>query len=212
MVGPNMFRQAVRAGLSAAVPKSRFVTRMPRRSQSLYLTFDDGPHPEWTPRILDVLASHSARATFFTIGKEVQQNGPLVRRIIAEGHALGSHTFTHPRPQSLSIEQFQQEMERTHRVLEDVTGDPVHLYRPPYGKVTARQFLNLWNAGRRIALWNRDPRDYAAADSTELVRRFHGSTLQAGDVVLLHDNQPVTADGLDRCLKSVSSDLTFRSL
>src|SRR5687767_13033078 len=92
------------------------------RAAPVYLTFDDGPDPDWTPRILDVLAQAGVHATFFMIGLEALKHVPLVRRIAAEGHCIGNHTFSHRHPWLLSTQEACKEVEIGARALQDILG------------------------------------------------------------------------------------------
>jgi peptidoglycan/xylan/chitin deacetylase (PgdA/CDA1 family) len=82
--------------LLSLLPDAVVLTRGPRDGDALYLSFDDGPHPEHTPRLLDLLSENDAKASFFLIGKQVEKHPALAARIVAEGHALGNHSYTHP--------------------------------------------------------------------------------------------------------------------
>jgi len=105
----------------------------PRRANQIALTYDDGPNPAATERLLEVLASHSVRATFFLIGGFARQCPGLVRAIAAAGHLIGNHTMTHPWLAWQSAARIRQELAGCNAVLEDVLGSPVHYFRPPHG-------------------------------------------------------------------------------
>ncbi|HXS75904.1 MAG TPA: polysaccharide deacetylase family protein [Terracidiphilus sp.] len=105
----------------------------PRRPKELALTYDDGPNPSWTPRLLELLAEHNVRATFFMIGKFAKSERELTRRVFEAGHLIGNHTWTHPKLSASSDAQVLEELTRTNDALADVIGKPVRYFRPPFG-------------------------------------------------------------------------------
>jgi peptidoglycan/xylan/chitin deacetylase (PgdA/CDA1 family) len=186
-VSASGVRQLIRRGLAATMPSNRFLVRGPRDSGQIFLTFDDGPHPEHTPRLLDVLAELNVKATFFVVGRQVEQHPDIVRRIHAEGHALGNHTYFHFAPTEIGTRDFLREVERCGRLVEEITGQSCELVRPPQGKLTLGKLTGLWRARKAVVLWNVDPKDYSRHSSRELCQWFARRALDAGDIVLLHD-------------------------
>lgn len=127
----------------------------PRRPRELALTFDDGPNPAWTPRLLDVLAEHKVRATFFMLGGFVKAERELARRVFEAGHLIGNHSWSHPKLSAASDAQVLEQLTRTNDILAEITGSPVRLFRPPFGarrpyvlKLARQLGLNpvTWNA------------------------------------------------------------------
>ena len=183
-------RQALRSLLIRTVPRTRLISSLPPEQGAVALTFDDGPHPELTPRLLDLLAAHGAHATFFVIGREAERQPALVRRIAAEGHAVGHHSWSHSEPASTPARVLLAESRRTRELLEDLLGRPAPLFRPPHGKVTTAKLLGAWRQRNTVVLWNRDPKDFEMRNARELEAWFAKQPLKAGDVVLLHDTHP----------------------
>jgi peptidoglycan/xylan/chitin deacetylase (PgdA/CDA1 family) len=151
-------------------------------------TFDDGPDPERTPALLDVLARAGAKATFFLVGKCAAAHPDLVRRIAGEGHAIGNHTFTHAWLPGLSARRIEAELARCQDVLADVTGARPRLVRPPYGQRDFRFYRIARRLGLTPVLWSLDSRDWTGASSETILRRARRAG--PGDVVLLHDGDP----------------------
>jgi peptidoglycan/xylan/chitin deacetylase (PgdA/CDA1 family) len=162
------------------------------------LTFDDGPHPEHTPRLLDRLAEHGIAATFFAVGTRARRHPALIRRIVDDGHALGNHSLTHSGPDRLSGRQFLQEVRSARAILQDISGRACDLVRPPRGKVTARTLWGLWSEGQTVVLWNVDPCDYRIRSGSGLNLWCDGYRPQNGDILLLHDNRPFAAPSMER--------------
>jgi peptidoglycan/xylan/chitin deacetylase (PgdA/CDA1 family) len=188
--------------MAATLPRQRFIVRGPSCTGNVCLTFDDGPHPQHTPRLLDVLKEHGAKATFFMIGRDVEAHPAIVRRALAEGHAVGGHSFTHGEPGATSAKQLVEEADRTERLFEQIIGRRSTLFRPPHGKLTAGKLLRLWRAGQRVVLWNLDPKDFTCRSAAELAGRFSARGLRGGDMVLLHDNVPHAAEILPEIIGS----------
>lgn len=189
----SQLRQLLKSTLSAALPKSRLITHGPRcllegQPSEIALTFDDGPHPEHTPRVLDLLAEAGARGTFFIVGERAELFPELICRIADEGHELGNHTWTHGEPSQTSTARFLNEIARTRRLIQDLTGRDCRLTRPPKGSLTIRKALGLWRQQQTVALWNIDPKDFAMADATAMLQWLNGYQPQSGDILLLHDN------------------------
>jgi peptidoglycan/xylan/chitin deacetylase (PgdA/CDA1 family) len=149
----------------------------------IYLTFDDGPNPTWTPRILEVLARYSAKATFFMLGSEVERN-PLTTAAVAEaGHALANHGYNHRSFESITRQGFRREVGSTQELF---TGGGVLCLRPPYGTIDAYTRIYAAELGYRTYLWDVDPQDWRRPGVTTIVNNVL-STAQPGDIVLLHD-------------------------
>lgn len=177
-------------------------------SRCVCLTFDDGPDPDSTPKILDLLARADARATFFLIGEQAEKHPELVRRIAGEGHQVGEHSFHHTHAWKSDPIRTVMDLVRGGRSLKEVAGGPTSAWlRPPYGKMNLGSLLYVWLGRRRLAFWNVDPMDYSRGTADE-VARFVGERLNPGAVILLHDGRrtsgdpQVTVDAVDTILKT----------
>ena len=187
---PMSLRTLARRGLAVCLPRSTYLTRGPRGSGDVCLTFDDGPHPEATPRLLDLLREQQVPATFFLIGREAEKYPDIVRRMAAEGHAVGNHSFSHPRRNSITAREMADEITRGAESVGHVLGAQPKLYRPPGGHVTGGDLWRLWRLGLTTVLWNVDPKDSSVQrTATDVQEWFHNRPLAGGDLVLLHDNQ-----------------------
>jgi len=182
------------------LPGAWMVTARPRGDRNLYLTFDDGPHPEHTPRILDFLAKHGIRATFFLVGKHAEAYPALVRRIVGEGHALGNHSYTHDDYGQASLAEQLAELDRTDRILADFDGLARHDFRPPRGRFSPLLLLRLALARRRIAYWSYDSLDYSQMPAEHLVALGLRYPPRGGDIVLMHDDHVTSLRMLEQLL------------
>lgn len=105
----------------------------PARRSELALTFDDGPNPAWTPQLLEILAEHQAQATFFMVGRFAQAEPALVRQVLAGGHLIGNHSWSHPNLARTPAGKVRDELQRTSDILQQITGKPMRYFRPPFG-------------------------------------------------------------------------------
>jgi peptidoglycan/xylan/chitin deacetylase (PgdA/CDA1 family) len=195
-VTPWALRQLTRKVMAAVLPRRLFLVSGPPSSGCVCLTFDDGPDPRHTPRLLDALGEHGVRATFFVIGRQAERHPELVRRIAADGHAIGHHSFHHTAPHLTPARLLVAEAGRTAQLLDDILGRRPTLFRPPLGKLTPLKLCGLWAAGQTVVLWNVDPKDFACGSGDELSRRLESRRICAGDVILMHDNHPHAAAAL----------------
>jgi peptidoglycan/xylan/chitin deacetylase (PgdA/CDA1 family) len=182
------------------------MTRGPRASASaqaeIALTFDDGPHPEHTPRLLDVLGAAGAKGTFFVIGEHTLRHPKLVRRIADEGHDIGNHTWTHSEPSRTPASRFLAEVIQTRQIIQNLTGRDCRLMRPPKGSLSVGKMLGLWRQKQTIALWNNDPKDFAMTDESQLLRWLDDYHPRTGDIVLMHDNHARAAVAVERLTRT----------
>ena len=154
------------------------------------LTFDDGPHPEHTPKILDVLARHGVKATFFVIGERAEAHPEIVRRIIAEGHLVGNHTYSHSnRFPWMRDEKMREDIHWCDVVLQRITGRTPVLFRPPFG-VTNPPLARAIGNRYTVAGWDVRSLDTMAKWPRTRVFERVCRRLRPGSVVLMHDDRP----------------------
>ena len=149
------------------------------------LTFDDGPGPD-TDAILDTLGERNLRAAFFVVGQQVQRHPSVARRIVAEGHEIGNHSFSHPMYLSLSPRATRDDLARAQRTIEDVIGVRVSLARPPYGIRTPAYFAAARTLGLRIVQWSVAGFDWKPLTADRVASHVL-SGARPGAIVLLHD-------------------------
>lgn len=193
---PSPWRQFLRTVLLKSVPRRFLVATGEPTSGAVCLTFDDGPHETVTPRLLEVLKDQGVRATFFVRGDRASLCPEVLRRMIADGHLLGHHSWSHTEPGQTSALRLLAEVRRTREWLRVQLGADSPWFRPPYGKVSIAKVLGLWATGLTIALWNVDPGDVFRSHPNELLDWFTANPPRSGDVVLLHDTSMVTLEAL----------------
>lgn len=188
------------------LPDRWVLTRGARQERVLHLTFDDGPHPEHTPALLDLLAAHRVRATFFLIGQQAERHPQTVDRILRDGHALGNHSWSHPQFERLPLAEQRDEIERTDRLLERFDGRSRHDFRPPRGVMPRRMVIDCIRHGRRIAYWSYDSLDYSRRAAGELIASARRHPLRPGEILLLHDDGGLALELLAAMLPEWTAD------
>jgi peptidoglycan-N-acetylglucosamine deacetylase len=184
------------------VPRSVLARRFPA-SRKVFLTFDDGPHPLNTERILRTLAAHGAKATFFMTGIQVKKYPEIAREVAAQGHEVASHSWFHQRNPHFEMRAMEQEIVTTEETLHKTCGVVTRTFRPPYGRLT---FALLWHAVRRrmpVVLWSvdsSDDRGQSPAIIAENCRRAG-----PGDVVLFHDDNWAVLEALPGVLAEMKA-------
>ncbi len=174
----------------------------------LALTYDDGPNDPHTLHLLEVLARHEVKATFFMIGRFVAQKPEIARRVREAGHAVGSHTYNHPLLIFTSGAQLQSELESTDKALADAIGGYDRLFRPPFGGRRPGTFAAVRARGMTPIMWNVTCYDWNARSADAIEQRAR-SQIRGGDVILLHDGSHVkmgafrghTVEATDRLIR-----------
>jgi len=169
------------------------------------MTFDDGPSPETTPRLLDILKQRNIKATFFMIGQNAERNPAIVKRILAEGHEIGNHSWTHPQLSKLSDDRVTEEINKTQNAIKDASGYTPVLMRPPYGAITARQ--KDWiekQFGLNVIIWSVDPFDWKRPGASVIEERILAGA-RPGAIVLSHDIHKQTVDAMPATLDALAA-------
>jgi peptidoglycan-N-acetylglucosamine deacetylase len=182
-------------------------------SNRIYLTFDDGPDPEWTPRVLDALEQAQVKATFFAIGEQAQRAPELMRRIQSAGHAIGNHTYSHRHPWFMSQRSARAQVRDGAEALSEVLGIAPRFYRPPHGRQRSCMSDEAQRCGERVVLWDVSAVDWGPLGSAEGIEKRLGA-VQGGDIVLMHDgrNQHNRPEQLLQVLPAFLTTLSRRGL
>jgi peptidoglycan-N-acetylglucosamine deacetylase len=202
---------AVAAGYQSMAPTGQWYgktfTGLPSGSRHVALTYDDGPNDPHTLRLLDILAKHSVHATFFLIGRFVQQRPEIVREIAHAGHTIGNHTFTHPLLTFKSETEIKRELSECRAVLQDAIGDHPNLFRPPFGGRRPAVLRIARELGLQPVMWNLTGYDWSAPPAAAIEREV-AKHIRGGDVILLHDGGHKQM-GADRSQTVIATDHTL---
>ena len=181
---------------------------VPGKDKVLYLTFDDGPLPNFCPWILECLRQYEAKACFFLVGENAAANPDLVKRILEEGHSIGNHTQNHLNGFKTLSRVYLRNVRACHEILEPFLNEnDAPLFRPPYGKIRPGQFRNLRREGYEIVMWDVLSKDYDASLSADQLYRNVVENVKPGSILVFHDNIKAERNlsiALPRILKSLS--------
>jgi peptidoglycan-N-acetylglucosamine deacetylase len=212
LMGLTAVAAASAAGYQSMAPTGQWFgqtfARGIRGSKQIALTYDDGPNDPHTLRLLDVLAKHSVRATFFMIGRHVRQRPDIALAVAQAGHVIGNHTFTHPLLIFQSEARTRTQLADCRKALQDAVGDHSNLFRPPFGGRRPATLRIARELGLKTVMWNVTGYDWnslpAAVIEKKIVKQMRG-----GDVILLHDGGH-RALGADRAQTVIATDNLVR--
>lgn len=160
-------------------------------------TFDDGPHPDLTPKLLDILKERGLKATFFMVGRNVAAYPQIVRRMVAEGHEVANHSWSHPLLTSLGDTSLDSQIRRTHEAIIKACGVTPTLYRPPYGQTRLSQRKKIKEAfGYTSILWDVDPLDWQSPRTAKKVHDRVLAQTKSGSIILCHDIHATTIEAM----------------
>ncbi len=173
------------AALQKQFPEHYFL-HGPRDSNQVSLSFDDAPDERFTPQILDILAEHKIKATFFIVGDRALKHPELVKRILDEGHDIGNHSYDHVLFTKLTLDKFKYQINETNRIIKSITGSTPRFIRPPYGEINEEQMK--WSKGKDFIIvnWDVDSEDWKNDPSSEQIIDNIKKTLQSGSIILQH--------------------------
>jgi peptidoglycan/xylan/chitin deacetylase (PgdA/CDA1 family) len=186
-----------------SAPEKEFGGRSSERyPYAIALTFDDGPHPYYTARIVSLLKEYNARATFFLVGRLALEYPVMVQALSLSGDEIASHSFTHRNLSHLSGAEVARELVSTRRVIEDITGRACPYFRPPGGQYNAKVVMAAESIGQQMVLWSVFPKDHEADDPGVVVDRVLAQAHDGG-IVLLHSGKETTLQALPVILKEL---------
>ncbi|MFD3449811.1 polysaccharide deacetylase family protein [Microbacteriaceae bacterium 4G12] len=176
------------------------IWEVPTSAKVIALTFDDGPNQDYTPQILSILKKHRAQATFFTVGRRMQENPRIAKRIAKEGHELGNHTMTHMYMKAMGVDQIKNEVNRAEKEIKKLQPNGQLLFRPPGGYVNPSLLQFAKEQGYTIILWSwhQDTYDWSGPSAQKIANHVLGNA-RNGDIVLMHDgggNRTQTVEAL----------------
>jgi peptidoglycan-N-acetylglucosamine deacetylase len=186
--------------LRAIVPGWIVSWNLDTHERQVALTFDDGPHPLHTPKIIDILKNENIRATFFMLGEHMERYRDIVSLVSEHGHVIANHGYSH---QVITKHLLDEEIARTERVIVEITGTSARLFRPPYGALNPAVLLYAVKRNLRTVLWSLDSRDYQDKACQDLISNVRG--IKSGDIVLLHDDYAHTVEALPRLIGDIKA-------
>lgn len=186
--------QALAAVVPGLAPRLGILQRQ-EGVDGVALTFDDGPHPQGTPLVLEILREANAAATFFLAGEQVVRRPSLAAEIVAAGHRVELHCHRHRNALRLTGRQFLADAERGRAVIEEASGQAIADHRPPYGIYSATALRACRRNGWRPVLWSRWGKDWRRRATARSITRHAANGARAGDIVLLHDADYYSAPG-----------------
>jgi peptidoglycan/xylan/chitin deacetylase (PgdA/CDA1 family) len=187
----------------AIVPEKTTYNSCNVEGMSIAITFDDGPNPELTPRLLDMLKERGIKATFFVVGKNVEEYPGIVTRMASDGHEVANHSWSHPALTKLGVESFRKQIENTNQAIANATGKRPVLMRPPYGatSVSLNRRLNE-QFGLKVILWSVDPLDWKYRNSDRVYNSIVQNT-RPGSIILAHDIHATTVAAMPATLDAL---------
>lgn len=188
----EILRRISKSLLQKMLPGDTFKWRV--LPTEICLSFDDGPDPEYTPKILQALAALEIKATFFFIGEKVHKYPELTREVVRQGHAVGGHSFSHKELTQMTMAELAKDLDITKAAFLSICGVATTLFRPPRGRFNFTTLFLAFRAGYRLAHWSVTYSDYRRDGITALRSRHAKRPVVGGDVVLLHDNNPYTVE------------------
>ena len=161
---------------------------IPNSENTIYLTFDDGPIPEVTEWVLDVLKEHQVWATFFCVGENIYKHPQVFERLVSENHLVGNHTYNHNNGWKTETDVYQESFFKTEKIILEKTGKVSKIFRPPYGKITPKQALMIKQQGYEIVMWDVLSADFDLNQTPEQCLDNLKKHTQKGSIVVFHDN------------------------
>jgi peptidoglycan/xylan/chitin deacetylase (PgdA/CDA1 family) len=197
-------REPQKASPQRSHPLYLKLTRGSPAHKTIALTFDDGPHPEFTPKLLAVLNKYNVKASFFVVGKMAQKYPDLVRQEVAAGHEIGNHTFNHANVARLTESGAAAEWKAGDQAITAITGEKVRYCRPPGGRYDRESVIAASGLGLTTVLWTDNSADYLGMSPRRLERRVL-SRISNGGIVLMHDGVQQTIDVLPEIIEKLRS-------
>ncbi|MFP9114152.1 polysaccharide deacetylase family protein [Flavobacterium sp. RHBU_3] len=166
-----------------------FIWNVARREKTVYLTFDDGPIPQVTPWVLDVLKRHDIKATFFCIGDNIEKHPEVFEQVIAAGHAVGNHTFNHVNGWVVDDEIYVKNAELCQKSIEKHKPEGTRLFRPPYGKMSRKQASAMRHKGFKLIMWDVLSADFDQDITPEKCLKNVINNVENGSIIIFHDSE-----------------------
>lgn len=188
----------VQPAMKTPAPNEGKIRNWPSGKKWVALTYDDGPHPEWTPKMIELLRSKNVKATFFLLGSNIERHPDVAKAVADNGFEIGNHTFTHPNfnTSAMTIPKIREEMVKTQDAIKQyVTGLPVTNMRPPFGNTGPKKLEPVCEElGMNIVCWNIDTDDWRSKTTADEMTQNVMKNLTDGSIILMHDKHQKTYD------------------
>ena len=194
-------RKILKAIAAFVIPKS-FLLIKGNRKGKIALTFDDGPHPEFTPKILEILKEREVKATFFLVGNAIEQHQAIALRIIKDGHTVGIHSYTHWNFLKMGILEMKDELDKSGEVFRKFLGVEPRFFRPPQGRLTIQLLKHCASKRLVTVLWSLDSLDSNFKSKEAIVAQLKSKNSDCGEIVLFHDDNQFTLEALPAIIET----------
>lgn len=195
-----MLKRFIKRQLALWAPR-KFIFAVPTAPHStIALTFDDGPHPVNTKRILEILRAHAVKATFFVSGDAAERYPHLLKAIHDDGHEIANHGYEHMRLSVVGYQRYAESVRKTSDIISDITGRRPTFFRPPYGELSFGIVRLILSHPVACVMWSTDSRDSFIKKPEDLIAYLKKQSFEQGDIILFHDDQLQTIEILDQFL------------
>lgn len=196
----------VKKRLCCFLPKRYILWEGEKDTRKIALTFDDGPNPCYTEKLLDLLSSHQIKATFFLLGKNLEIYPQIARRIMSEGHLIGNHTYAHKHISEISIGDFKKELNKTQNMIKKIFNRDFNYFRPPCGRFGFGHVAYCISKQLTTVLWTLDSRDFEYKGKQHILNNVIGDGIKGGDIILFHDNNGFTLEALPEIIEYLQNE------
>ena len=166
----------------------KLIYHYPADGKRIHLTFDDGPTPEITPWVLDILEHEQVKATFFCVGSQIEKHPDIFKKILEAGHQVGNHSYAHENGWQTPSKNYKKSADKTEKLIAQY-GVPSKLFRPPYGRITPKQMKLIEQANYRIVMWSVLSGDFSTKLDAKQALAYLTENTHAGDIIVFHDSQ-----------------------
>jgi peptidoglycan/xylan/chitin deacetylase (PgdA/CDA1 family) len=201
----TVMKKLLKRMLVLIFPQSFVLSRVKGCSTEIALTFDDGPHPLYTKRLLQVLADEGIKATFFLSGSEIEKFPELAEAIALQGHEIANHSFSHNRMSEIGFSSYLKGVLRTSTLTSRFQKNMVRLFRSPYGEMNLKFIWLILRHRYKYVKWSIDSRDSFIEIERELIECIRKTSIQAGDILLFHEDYPTTLAAMPDIVKGLKA-------
>lgn len=209
----KLTNKIVKNFLSFILPKDMIIWHGNRKvGNSIAITFDDGPNPIYTEKIIDILQIYDIKATFFLLGCEVERNPDIVRRLINYGHSIGNHTYSHKyKPKTIKSE-LEIEIQKTQKIIKETINIIPTIFRPPHGYININEIKYCRKNNLSTILWSVDSMDYKKASVELILNNVNPHTIKSGDIILFHDDNEYSIEALPIIIENLIEKYGFLTI